>query len=44
LGAATRVNRITIRWPSGTVDRASGIPADRQVVIEEGAQSWRNRK
>src|SRR5258708_32938748 len=44
LGAATRVSRITVRWPSGTVDRVSGIPAHRQVVIEEGSESWRNRK
>ena len=44
LGAATRVSRITVRWPSGTVDRVSGIPADRQVVIAEGLESWRNRK
>jgi len=44
LGAAARVSRITIRWPSGAVDRLSGIPADRHVVIEEGSQSWRNRK
>ena len=44
LGAAARVSRITIRWPSGAIDRLSGIPADRHVVIEEGSQSWRNRK
>ena len=44
LGAAARVSRITIRWPSGAVDRLSGIPADRHIVIEEGSQSWRNRK
>jgi len=44
LGAIARVSRITIRWPSGAIDRLSGIPADRHVVIEEGAQSWRNRK
>jgi len=43
-GAATRVSRITVRWPSGAVDRVSGIPADRPVVIEEGSQSWRNRQ
>jgi hypothetical protein len=44
LGSAARVSRITIRWPSGAVDQLSGIPADRHVVIEEGSQSWRNRK
>jgi hypothetical protein len=44
LGAATRVERITIRWPSGLVERLSGIPADRHIVIEEGSSSWRKRK
>ncbi|HXA06849.1 MAG TPA: CRTAC1 family protein [Bryobacteraceae bacterium] len=37
LGAATRADRVTVRWPSGTVDTMRGIPADRHVVIEEGS-------
>jgi hypothetical protein len=44
LGAATRVERLTVRWLSGIVDTLRGIPADRHVVIEEGSKSWRNRK
>ena len=44
LGAATRVDRITVRWPSGAVDTCSSIPADRHVVIEEGTGQWRKAK
>ncbi|MFN7998233.1 MAG: CRTAC1 family protein [Bryobacteraceae bacterium] len=44
LGADTRVDRVTIRWPSGTVDTIRGIPADRGIVIEEGTGQWRNAK
>ncbi len=44
LGAATRADRVTVRWPSGTVDTVRGIPADRHVVIEEGAGMWRKPK
>ena len=44
LGGASRVDRVTVRWPSGTVDVVSGIPANRLVVIEEGTQRWRSIK
>ena len=44
VGPAGRVDRVTVRWPSGTVDRISGIPANRHVLIREGTQSWRNSK
>ena len=44
LGPAARVDRITVRWPSGTIDRLSGIPADRHIIIHEGSQTWRNTK
>ncbi|HZM97133.1 MAG TPA: CRTAC1 family protein [Vicinamibacterales bacterium] len=37
LADATRVNRIEIRWPSGVVDTASGLTADRFYVAREGS-------
>src|SRR4051794_32953113 len=36
LGDATRIDRLTIRWPSGTEQTLSDLPADRHVVITEG--------
>jgi hypothetical protein len=36
LGAAARVDRIEIRWPSGIVDVASRLEADRFYVAREG--------
>lgn len=36
LGDANKVDRLTIRWPSGTTQVVSDIVADRHVVIEEG--------
>jgi hypothetical protein len=30
------VDVITVRWPSGTVDKISGEKADQELVIEEG--------
>ena len=36
LGAASRVDRLEIRWPSGAVETASGLPADRFYVAREG--------
>ena len=44
LGDAARVDRVTVRWPSGTLDRISGIPANRHVVIHEGTQGWKSTK
>ena len=38
LGAATRADRVTVRWPSGTVDTVRGVPADRYIVMEEGSR------
>jgi hypothetical protein len=37
LGDATRVDSIEIRWPSGTVDKLVGLPADRTVSVKEGS-------
>ena len=36
LGAATRVTRVEIRWPSGVVQNATGLAADRFYVVREG--------
>ena len=36
VGAATRVETVTVRWPSGKVDTPSNEDADQQLVIEEG--------
>jgi len=37
LGAASRVDRLEIRWPSGLVETATGLAADRFYVAREGA-------
>jgi predicted nucleotidyltransferase len=37
LGQATRVDRIEIRWPSGVVDTATNLAADRFYVAREGS-------
>ena len=37
LGQATRVDRVEIRWPSGLVETARGLAADRFYVAREGA-------
>jgi enediyne biosynthesis protein E4 len=37
LAAATRVDRLEIRWPSGLVETATGLAADRFYVAKEGA-------
>jgi hypothetical protein len=35
LGEADKVDRLTIRWPSGTVQTLAGLAVDRHVVITE---------
>ena len=37
LGAATAVDSLIIRWPSGQVDRLAGVRAGRQIHLVEGA-------
>jgi len=41
LGAQTRVDHLTIRWPSGAEDKLKGIPGDRHIIIKEGTGTWR---
>ena len=36
LGASVKVDSITIRWPSGQVDRVGPEAADQELVVEEG--------
>jgi len=36
LGQATTIERLEVRWPSGTVDKIENLSADQFVVIEEG--------
>jgi hypothetical protein len=36
LGDATRIDRLTVRWPSGLVQTLDNVAADRHVVITEG--------
>ena len=36
LGAATRVDALEVRWPSGRVDRFGALPADAEYLIREG--------
>jgi len=35
---ADRVERLTIRWPSGEVQVLTGLAADRHIVVEEGKE------
>ncbi len=36
LGSASRVDSLTVHWPSGIVDRIGPLPADQELTIEEG--------
>jgi hypothetical protein len=36
LGAATAAGQVTIRWPSGNVERLGSLAADRFYVAREG--------
>jgi hypothetical protein len=38
LGDADKVERLTIRWPSGKVQVLKGLKADRHIVVEEGKE------
>ncbi len=39
IGDADVVRRVTIRWPSGQVDRYSNLPADSSFLLREAAQN-----
>jgi hypothetical protein len=36
LGAAAKADRVTLRWPSGTVQTLTEIAGDREIMVEEG--------
>ena len=36
LGAASKAERVTLRWPSGTVQTLTDLPVDREILVEEG--------
>lgn len=38
LSDAEKVDRLTIRWPSGKVQELKGLKANRHIVIEEGKE------
>ena len=37
LGDVAAIDRLEVRWPSGRVERWSGLPADRLLIVREGA-------
>ncbi len=44
LGAATKIDSVEIRWPSGRVDKLSHLPIDAYVKVKEGEESFRTRQ
>ncbi len=40
LGAADRVDELVIRWPSGTEQRFTDLPADLEIAVIEGQRGW----
>jgi hypothetical protein len=36
LGAALKAERVTLRWPSGTVQTLTDVPVNREIRVEEG--------
>jgi hypothetical protein len=38
LGAAPKVDRLTIHWPSGVTQELKDLAADRHIVVEEGRE------
>jgi tetratricopeptide (TPR) repeat protein len=39
LGAATRIDRVEVRWPRGQVDQFEDVAVDTQYVVVEGART-----
>jgi hypothetical protein len=37
LGAAAKVERVTLRWPSGIEQSLTDVPVDREILVREGA-------
>ncbi len=36
LGSAEKIDSVEVRWPSGTIDRLSGLAVDKFYAVEEG--------
>jgi len=36
VGAATKIDRLEVRWPSGQTDTVSSLPVERLMVVKEG--------
>ena len=36
LGSATKADSAEVEWPSGQIDKLSGIPADQTITVQEG--------
>jgi hypothetical protein len=43
LGESAGVDRLEVRWPTGAVDRLTGIAADRVITIREGSGEVESR-
>ena len=43
LGTATKADTVEIQWPSGQVDKLSGVAGDQTVTVEEGKGIISNR-
>jgi hypothetical protein len=41
LGDATRIDHLTIRWPSGEVQEFRDVPVDRHIRVREGEADYR---
>lgn len=41
LGNTGRVDKLTIKWPSGTTDVLQSVPAGQAIVVQEGSGTWR---
>ncbi|NOT01086.1 MAG: CRTAC1 family protein [Phycisphaerales bacterium] len=41
LGSAIRVDRLAIRWPDGTTDSISDVPANQRISVAKGSGQWR---
>jgi hypothetical protein len=39
LGAASKAERVTLRWPSGAVQTLTDVPVNREILVEEGKGS-----
>jgi hypothetical protein len=41
LGERQEVEELKLYWPSGQVDTLKNIPADRQILVQEGLSEWK---